>query len=125
MSIRGTKTANEIYNAIREEWNKNEWDWDTHTGQATKRLLPIVSAMMARELAELKIVVEALTDNINTTGLVSERAKDAVMLYNALKRSGMEKEDLTATVCAFLEGEKFIEQKHYAMQDNMVGGAND
>ena len=74
--------------------------------------------MMARELAEFKTTVEALTDNINTTGLVSERAKDAVMLYNALKRSGMEKEDLTTAVCAFLEGEKFIEQKHYALHES-------
>lgn len=109
MSIKGTMTENEIQNAIREEWKQKGWDWDTHTGQATKRLLPITSAIMARELAEFKTMVQGLTDNISIVGMISDRAKDAVMLYNALKRSGMSEDGLNYAVHAFLVGDKNFE----------------
>jgi hypothetical protein len=110
MGIRGTKTANEIRDTIIEEWKKHDWGWDTHTGQATIRLLPIVSAIMERELETFKFMVESLTDTVNVAEMESIRARDAVLLYNALKRSGMEKEDLTKAVCSFLDGEKIFEQ---------------
>lgn len=112
MSIRGSKTANDIRDAIIQEWNKHEWGWDTHTGQATLRLLPIISAIMARELSEFKIMMEALTDTINISEMESVRAKDAVLLYNSLKRSGMQEEDLGKTVRSFLDGEKMFEQTY-------------
>ena len=100
------KTDEKIRDAIKKEWDKHGWGWDTHAGQATIRLLPIISAIMSRELSEFKNVVEALTDNINTAGMFSERAKDAVMLYNALKRSGMSEDGLSYAVYAFLIGDK-------------------
>ena len=111
MTIRATKEENEIRNAIIKKWKEHGWDWDTNIGQATIRLLPIISAIMSDELSEFKTMVESLSDNINTTGLTSDRAKDAVLLYNALKRSGMQEDGLNYAVYAFLFGDK--NSKHH------------
>lgn len=105
------KTDEKIRDAIKKEWDEHGWGWDTHVGQATIRLLPIVSAIMSKELSEFKIMVEALADNINVAGIISDRAKDAVMLYSALKRSGMSEDGLSYAVYAFLLGDKTSE--HY------------
>lgn len=121
MSIRGSKTDNVIRDEIKEEWSKHGWDWDSHTGQATIRLLPIVSAIMTKELTEFSTMVKSLSDTININEMTSDRAKDAVMLYNALKRSGMQEEGLSYAVYAFLIGDKASEYHLDIMNSDKKG----